>query len=132
MLLARMGADAGALTLRQAAAQVQDAIDFGSIAAQQAPAGHAIFAALEDAKEAKDWIDGQIPWFQDDGPALPTVSAKVNDIVSEVYDAAATLRTPSDVPTTYQAPAPAPPWPWIAAGLAALAGTYYLFRARAA
>ncbi|HZE50660.1 MAG TPA: hypothetical protein VE074_13915 [Jatrophihabitantaceae bacterium] len=129
MLLAALGADGEALTLRQAGDQVQMAIDFGTIAAQQAPAGHPIYAALDDAREAKAWIEDKIPWFSADGPALPTVSARVDQAVAAVYDAAATLRTPSDVPTTYAAPS-SPPWAWIGAGLAALAGTFVLFRER--
>jgi hypothetical protein len=130
MLLATMGADAGGLTLRQAGTQVQDAIDFGTIAAQQAPAGHAIFAALDAAREAKAWIEDKIPWFSaDGGPALPTVTAKVDEAVAGVYDAAATLRTPADVPTQFQLPT-ALPWAWIGAGLAGLAGTWLMFRSR--
>jgi hypothetical protein len=129
MLLAAMGADEGALTLRQAAAQVQDAIDFGTLAAQQAPAGHSIFAALEAAREAKGWIDDKIPWFASDSPPLPEVSAKVTEVVAGIYDAAANLRIPGDVPTKYDTPTSLP-WPWIGGGLAALAGTFLLFRRR--
>jgi hypothetical protein len=113
------------MTLRAAAARVQDAIDYAELAAQAAPPGHAIFAALDDAREAKDWINDQIPWFAGDGPALPTVSAKVADIVSAVYDAAATLRTYADVPTAYDTNPPFPIWPLLAAGAAALAGFYW-------
>jgi hypothetical protein len=130
MLLGALGSEAQALTLRQAADQVQMAIDFGTIAAQQAPAGHPIFVALEDAEEAKQWIADKIPWFSSDGPALPTVSAKVDQVVGAVYDAAATLRTPDTTPTSYTAPS-SPPWAWIGAGLAAAAGTYLLFRRQA-
>jgi hypothetical protein len=130
MLLGALGSEVQALTLRQAADQVQMAIDFGTIAAQQAPAGHPIFLALEDAQEAKEWIDDKIPWFSADGPALPTVSAKVDQVVGAVYDAAATLRTPDSAPTMFTAPTP-PPWSWIGAGLAAAVGAYLLYRRHA-
>lgn len=133
MLLRGLGdaTSAGAaLTLKQAAAQVQDAIDFGTIAAQQAPAGHAIFAALDNARDALDWINEQIPMFQDDGPALPRVTNTVNQVVSGLYDAAATLRTSSDVATTFQAPSSAPWWAWAAAAFATIGGSWYLFRRR--
>lgn len=120
----------GALTLKQAAAEVQDAIDFGTIAAQQAPAGHPIYDALDNARDALDWINEQIPMFKDDGPALPRVTDTVNQVVSGIYDAAATLRTSSDVPTSFQQPSSAPTWAWVAAGLTAIAGSYYLFRRR--
>jgi hypothetical protein len=119
----------GALTLQQAAAQVQDALDFGTLAAQQAPAGHPIYDAIDNARDALDWINEQIPMFKDDGPALPNVTNTVNQVVSGIYDAAATLRTSSDVPTTFQQPN-SPPWAWIAAGLATIAGSYYFFRRR--
>lgn len=130
MLLGALGAEAPALTLRQAATQVEMAIDFGTIAAQQAPAGHPIFLALEEAQETKEWISEKIPWFSADGPALPTVTAKVDQVIGAVYDAAATLRTPADVPTSYTAPS-TPIWAWVGAGLAAVGGTYLLFRRQA-
>jgi hypothetical protein len=120
----------GALNLKQAAAKVQDAIDFGSIAAQQAPAGHPIYDALDNARDALSWINGQIPMFSDDGPALPRVTDTVNQAVSGIYDAAATLRTSSDVPTTFSAPSSVPLWAWIGAGVATIGGAYYLFRRR--
>jgi hypothetical protein len=117
------------MTLAQAAAQVQSAIDFGTIAAQQAATGDPIFAALSDAQEALTWINAQIPMFQDDGPALPNVSAKVNQVVGAVYDAAANLRTSSDVPTLFT-PAPSTTWAWALGGIAALAGVWFMFRPR--
>lgn len=127
MLLRGLGdASSGAMTLKQAAAQVQDAIDFGTIAAQQAPAGHPIFAAIADAQEALGWINDQIPMFSDDGPALPTVSARLDQVVSAIYDAAATLRTSSDVPTSFT-PAPSTAWAWALGGIAGLAGIWFVF-----
>lgn len=121
----QLGAASEPMTLRAAAAKVQDAIDYAELAAQAAPAGHAIFQALEDAREAKEWIDDQIPWFAGDGPALPTVSATVSRVVDAVYDAAATLRTYADVPTAYDTHPPFPIWPLLAAGAAAIAGFYW-------
>lgn len=120
------------LTLREAAAQVADAIEFGALAAQQAPAGHAIFAALDGAREAAAWIDGQIPfWSSGDSPALPNVSARVSDVVAAVYDAAAGLRNDPAAalaPAVFAPPTVAVPWPALAGfGLAAI-GAVYLWR----
>lgn len=116
------------MTMAQASAKVDDAIYFAKLAAQNAPAGHPIFAAIDDANEVKDWIDSQIPFYSlGGGPALPRVTAKVDEIVSEVYDAAAQIRDTGEAVTTY-APAPASvPWGLLGAGGVALAGAVLLF-----
>lgn len=124
----RLGADGdGALTMAQAGAKVDDAIYLGELAAQHAPSGHPIFAAIADAKEAKDWIDEQIPFFSGGGsPALPTVTAKVDGIVSEVYDAMAQIQDPGEGVTLYNPPTSPIPWAWLGAGAVALAGSAFL------
>lgn len=114
--------------MAQARDKVGDAIYFAQLAAQHAPPGHAIFGAITNAEEVKDWIDGQIPFYSlDGGPALPRVTAKVDEIVSQVYDAAAQIQDTGDAVTTY-APAPASvPWGLLGAGAVALAGAVLLF-----
>lgn len=118
-----------ALTLRQAAERVSEAIAFGEIAAQNAPVGHAIHAALEDGREAKAWIEDKIPWFENDSPALPTVSARMQAAVSAIYDAAASIRTEGELPmTVYSKAGPSIPWGLVAAGGLGLVGVFVLFR----
>lgn len=126
----RLGAEGDApLTLAQARDKVGDAIYFGQLAAQHAPPGSPIFQAIDDAQEAKDWIEGQIPFFSlGGGPALPNVTAKVEAIVSEVYDAAAQIQdtTSVDLTTGYTVPAAPIPWALLGVGAVALGGAAWL------
>jgi hypothetical protein len=121
-----------ALTLRQAADRVASAIAFGELAAQHAPEGHPIHAALDDGREAKSWIEDKIPWFENgDSPALPTVSARMQTAIDAIYDAAASIRTSGELPmTVYQKPTTSIPWAWVAAGGVGLVGVFFLFRKR--
>lgn len=123
-----LGSDDAALTLAQASAKVQAAIEFAEIAAQQAPAGDAIFTALDAARATKAAIDGQIPWYSTgDTPASADIVQRANGAVDAIYEAGANLRTPADVPTQFALPSSIP-WGWLAAGGAALGGAYLLFR----
>jgi len=119
-------------TLRQAANRVSDAIDWGELVAQRAPEGSAIFAALDDARETRSWINEQIPMFLDDGPALPNVTAAVDRVVEAVYSAGAEVRNdPSSPlsPTVYQQ-AGGVPWGKVAVGGAAVLAAIVFFAVR--
>jgi hypothetical protein len=119
------------MTLAQARDKVGDALYFGQLAAQNAQAGAPIFQAIADAQEAKDWIEGQIPFYSlGGGPALPNVTAKVDAIVSEVYDAAAQIQDNGEQTTGYTVPAAPVPWGLLAVGGVALAGAGWLVFAR--
>jgi hypothetical protein len=124
----------GSFTLRQAAGKAQDAIDWGELVAQRAPAGAAIFAALDDARETRDWVNEQIPMFLDDGPALPNVSAAVDRVCEAVYTAGAAVRNDPSLPlspTIYQQGGRMP-WATIAVAGAAVLGAIALFVVRPA
>ncbi len=120
-----------AMTLRQAAALVDEAIGFGELVAQRAPEGHRIFEALDDARDTRRWISDQIPMFSDGGPALPTVSATVRYVVDRVHAAAADVRNDPEAPlspTAYAPPASSPPWTLIAFGGLAVVGAAIFFK----
>ncbi len=111
--------------------QLQEAIDLGELTAQHAPAGHAIFTALERAR-------ADLASVQDEessiGPALVPGSRTYTEIdgaIEGIYDAAADVRNVPDVPlpsTLFAFPRTSIPWIPIAAGGAALVLGWYLFR----
>jgi hypothetical protein len=121
------------MTLRDASDQVAAAIEFGQLAAQQAPPCHPIFAALADAVDAKTWIDGQIPWWSSgDSPPLPNVTARVNAVIAAIYSAAADLKVDPNQPlpvTTFPSVA-SMPWAWVGAGALAIALSFMAWRGR--
>lgn len=123
----------GALTIGQAKAALEDAISFGELAEQHAPAGHAIFAAVDDAKGELDDINALVPWWSSgsDSTPLPRTSDAVNAATQAIYDAAADLKVDPDQPlppTIFPPAVTAAPWGWIAGGAAAVAGLVYYFR----
>ena len=95
-------------TIKDEADAVQAAIDFGTIASQNAPPGHAIFGAIASAKTTLAGIQAQIPWWSLTGGDAPAATVTTADAaVSAIYDAAAAITTDPDAPLP-QTVAPAP------------------------
>lgn len=141
MALAYLGAAADPperLTLGQAADRLQDAIDYGKLAAQSAPPGHAIFAAVGRAEDARDQLREMIPWFSSGGPTIgpdmPKVWQPYQAAIDGIYAATATIRTDPARPlprTNWASIVPSGlPWPWLALAGGVVALTAALFHRR--
>lgn len=115
-----------------AARQLQDAIELGQITAQHAPAGHPIFAALSDARDALAFVqsDDSVGFGWD--PAF-FPGSRISDAIDGVYAAASSVRNAPGAPlpkTLWTLPGLEAPWVPIAAAGGVLALGYYLFRGR--
>jgi hypothetical protein len=121
-------------TVRDSADSVESAIDFGTIASQNAPPGHPIFAAVASAKLEQAAILDRIPWYSTTGgEATPDVVVSAKAAVDAIYDAAADIRTDPDamLPRTVQQAPGSLPWGPIAVGVAtAIAAIVYLHATR--
>ena len=124
---------AGTTSRDDAERQVIAWIERAEIAAQQAPSGHPVFAALERGNEL-------LALLQDEEAAIPETIAAGTDLYSTIdrvidnlISASAEVRNAPDLPlprTLFATPKTAVPWIEIAAGGAALAAGWWLFRNR--
>lgn len=125
---------ADAFTARTAAElvdQVDGAIEVAELTAQHAPGGHPVFAALENAREVRDWLN-------DNGALMASgigtnVRTYVQGALDRLYEAAGDVRNdPSAPPPLAIWPqARSLPWPWIAAGAGGILLVAILFQKRA-
>jgi len=122
------------VTVSDAKTDLANTISFAQIAAQNAPAGHPVFAAIQQAQDTLAWLnqnEGIIP------PTLadtPRVAQMVQDAISNVYDATGTITTdPSKAlpATIWQTATQAfSSWGWVAGGAALLVGFAWWFQGR--
>lgn len=123
----------GATDATDAERQLQEAIDLGQLTAQHAPAGHAIFAALERAGQVLEAVQDEEASI---GPALvpgTRTYSMIDEAIDGIYDAAANVRNVPDAPlprTLFSLPQVTIPWLEIGAAGAALAVGWYLFQRR--
>lgn len=115
---------AGSPTPDDAEQQLVDAVEFASIAAQHAPAGHAIFAAIRNAESVRDVVHDEPYAVSPDG---------VQAAIDRIYDAAATIRNDPDSPlprTLWTLPTSLPPWGYIAAAGATALVAFFVFKGK--
>lgn len=124
------------ITLGQAVARIDDAITYGKLVSQDAPADHAIFAAIANAQDVRDQLQDMIPWFSAGGPTIsPATSrtwAAMQGAIDGIYSAAATVTTNPDqpLPATDWASVlgtSGVPWQLIAGGAALVAVAAFAF-----
>lgn len=123
----------GSLSADDAAQQLADAVDFGQIAAQHAPAGDPIFAAIDDAQETREFV---AEYSDTIGTVLTPGSrtyARIDEAIDAIYSAAAELRNDPAAPlprTLWTLPVPAAPWQWIGVAGGVLFVGFMLFKHR--
>lgn len=118
------------ITLAAAAARIDSAIELGELTARYAPAGHPIFAAIEDAKQARDELLDLIPLWSGEGNVIAPGSrtwANMERVIARINDAAASVRTPGPLAATVW-PSPSVPWGLVVAGSAALVLGWFIFK----
>jgi hypothetical protein len=123
------------LTAAAALAQLEGEIAFGEIAAQHAPGGHPLFAALDNARELQGYIQDNAAVIPPSGlPDTSRLALQVAQAIEAIDAAAATLRNDPDqpLPKTIWPQLPDLPWPWITAGLAGVVLVAVLFQQRRA
>lgn len=142
MALALMAGDPGAgddsITLADAVARVDDAITYGRLASQSAPAGHPIFAAISNAQDVRDQLADMIPWFSATGPMITPAMSRtwgaMQGAIDGINAAAATIQSDpgQPLPATNWAgvlgAGPGVPWPLLAGGAALVALAAVVFR----
>lgn len=113
------------ITLADAAARVERAIELGRLTAQLAPAGHRLHSAIAEAEAVRDEIRAAIPLLYMQTPVVypgSRVWGQMQAAIEGIEEAAADVRTDPDRPlpaTTWKAGSI--PWGWIGAGAAVLA-----------
>ena len=109
------------VTAASAVASLQAAIELGELQLQNAPGGHPIFAAVEHARDVLEQLEDNaaiMPPLDEKSRTMQTVSQAINAITV----AGSNLLTDPDkpLPVTVWPQLKQLPWPWIAAGTAAL------------
>ncbi len=117
-----------AVTVNDLINQVQAAIEFGEIEEQQAPGGHPLFGAVDDARELVGWLNENAGLMA--SGVGSNVRAKVDAAISAIYDAAAGIRNDPTAPppATIWPKVQSLPWPWLAAGAGGLLLVAVLFQ----